>query len=83
MLSCIAPNVPIVSKHIVAQTWMFSFESWIESHLALFNASFETNPLDGKCDQKAKVTAQPVKLVYDAVSIKIFHSICTENKFIT
>ncbi|XP_022794312.1 vacuolar protein sorting-associated protein 13A-like [Stylophora pistillata] len=41
----------------------------LESHLALFNASFETNPLDGKCDQKAKVTAQPVKLVYDANTV--------------
>ena len=40
-----------------------------DQNLALFNASFETNPLDGKCDQRAIVSAQPVKVVYDAVSI--------------
>ena len=39
-----------------------------DQHLALFNASFETNPLDGKCDQRAVVSSQPVKVIYDAVS---------------
>ena len=43
--------------------------SFTGTHLALFNASFETNPLDGKCDQRAVVSAQPVKVTYDAVSI--------------
>ena len=38
-----------------------------DQHLALFNASFETNPLDGKCDQRAVVSSQPVKVIYDAV----------------
>lgn len=40
-----------------------------DQNLALFNASFETNPLDGKCDQRAIVSAQPVKVVYDANTI--------------
>ena len=39
-----------------------------ESHLALFTAAFETNPLDGKCDQRAEVSSQPLKIIYDAVS---------------
>ena len=42
--------------------------SFLDQHLALFNASFETNPLDGKCDQRAVVSSQPVKVIYDAVS---------------
>ena len=45
--------------------------TFTESHLALFTASFETNPLDGKCDQRAKVSSQPVKVIYDAVSINV------------
>jgi len=42
-----------------------------ESQLALFRASFETNPLDGKCDQRAEVSSQPVQVIYDAVSINL------------
>ena len=53
----------------------FFFVSWTESHIPLFNASFETNPLDGKCDQRAKVSSQPVKAVYDAVSSKISNNL--------
>lgn len=45
--------------------------TFAESHLALFTASFETNPLDGKCDQRAEVSSQPVKVTYDAVSINV------------
>ena len=45
--------------------------TFTESCLALFAASFETNPLDGKCDQRAEVSAQPVKVIYDAVSINV------------
>ena len=56
----------------IITTWMLSFISWIASQLALFTASFETNPLDGKCDQRVTVKSQPVKVVYDAVSSKIF-----------
>ena len=42
-----------------------------ESQLAFFRASFETNPLDGKCDQRAEVSSQPVQVIYDAVSINL------------
>ncbi|CAH3166779.1 unnamed protein product [Porites lobata] len=41
-----------------------------DQHLALFNASFETNPLDGKCDQRAVVSSQPVKVIYDANTVE-------------
>lgn len=48
------------------------FVTFTESHVALFTASFETNPLDGKCDQKAEVYSQPVEVTYDAVSINTY-----------
>ncbi|XP_066022145.1 intermembrane lipid transfer protein VPS13A-like [Pocillopora verrucosa] len=41
----------------------------LASQLALFTASFETNPLDGKCDQRVTVKSQPVKVVYDANTV--------------
>ena len=62
---------------------MFSFTSWIASQYPLFTVLFETNPLDGKCDQRAKVTSQPVKVVYDAVSCKIFYNIRTPQNLKT
>ncbi len=34
------------------------------------NASFETNPLDGKCDQRIRMSVQPLEIIYHAVSIK-------------
>ena len=34
----------------------------------LLNAAFETNPISGLCDQRVKVTTQPVEICYDAVS---------------
>ncbi|KAL3279818.1 hypothetical protein HHI36_017325 [Cryptolaemus montrouzieri] len=36
---------------------------------ALLEVTFETNPLDKKCDQRLNLTAQPIKIVYDAVTI--------------
>ena len=45
--------------------------TFVESRLALFRASFETNPLDEKCDQKVEVISQPVQVIYDAVSINV------------
>ncbi|CAK1598970.1 unnamed protein product [Parnassius mnemosyne] len=35
----------------------------------LLNVVFETNPLDGKCDQRVKVLAQPLQIVYDAQTV--------------
>ena len=32
------------------------------------NASFETNPLDGKCDQRIRLNVQPLEVIYHAVS---------------
>ena len=54
-----------LSTHL---TNMKLFDSFVDQHLALFTASFETNPLDGKCDQRATVSSQPVKVIYNAVS---------------
>ncbi|CAB3980345.1 Hypothetical predicted protein [Paramuricea clavata] len=34
------------------------------------NASFETNPLDGKCDQRIKLTVQPLEVIYHANTIE-------------
>ena len=33
------------------------------------NASFETNPLDGKCDQRIRLTVQPLEVIYHAVGL--------------
>ena len=69
--SCIQTVLLIANKHTgYDKHGGFFFVSWTESHVPLFNASFETNPLDGKCDQRAEVKSQPVKAVYDAVSSK-------------
>ena len=35
----------------------------------LLSAAFETNPMDGLCDQRVKATTQPVEICYDAVSL--------------
>lgn len=36
------------------------------------NASFETNPLDGKCDQRIRLNVQPLEVIYHAVSGLMF-----------
>ena len=47
----------------------------LDSDIAEYvNASFETNPLDGKCDQRIKLTVQPLEVIYHAVSAKRFRS---------
>ena len=35
---------------------------------SLLDAQFETNPLDGECDTRVKLSAQPLEIIYDAVS---------------
>nr|XP_026496694.1 vacuolar protein sorting-associated protein 13 isoform X1 [Vanessa tameamea] len=35
----------------------------------LLNVIFETNPLDGTCDQRVKVQARPLQIVYDAQTV--------------
>ena len=39
------------------------------SHAALLATIFETNPLDGLCDQRVKLNSQPLEIIYDAVSM--------------
>lgn len=40
----------------------------VESKLPLLSIFFELNPLDGSCDQKLHLQAQPLQITYDAVS---------------
>ena len=42
-----------------------------KSHLSLLDLMFETNPLDGSCDQKVVLNSRPLEIIYDAVSIYI------------
>ncbi|XP_063230011.1 intermembrane lipid transfer protein Vps13 isoform X2 [Bacillus rossius redtenbacheri] len=35
----------------------------------LLDVMFETNPLDGGCDQRVRVSSQPVRVVYDAQTV--------------
>ena len=39
---------------------------------ALLAVTFETNPPDGKCDQRVKLNSQPLEIIYDAVSSLLF-----------
>ena len=39
----------------------------------LVDAKFETNPMDGECDQRVNLTTRPVEVVYDAVRLVLFH----------
>ncbi|CAH2071109.1 unnamed protein product, partial [Iphiclides podalirius] len=41
----------------------------VNENVNLLNVVFETNPLDGKCDQRVKVLAQPLQIVYDAQTV--------------
>ncbi|XP_047510768.1 vacuolar protein sorting-associated protein 13 isoform X2 [Pieris napi] len=41
----------------------------IEKDVNLLNVLFETNPLDGKCDQRVQVRARPLQMVYDAQTV--------------
>lgn len=42
-----------------------------ENNTSLLSIMFETNPLDEKADQKIRVEAQPLEIIYDAVSKNI------------
>ncbi len=37
----------------------------------LLNAAFETNPMDGGCDQRVRLNTRPVEICYDAVSVPL------------
>jgi vacuolar protein sorting-associated protein 13A/C len=36
---------------------------------SLLSVLFETNPLDRLCDQRVKMTAQPLEMMYDAETV--------------
>ncbi|KAM3967394.1 vacuolar protein sorting 13C isoform 2-T2 [Aphomia sociella] len=41
----------------------------VTNDVNLLNVVFETNPLDGTCDQRVKVLARPLQIVYDAQTV--------------
>ncbi|XP_053604237.1 intermembrane lipid transfer protein Vps13 isoform X1 [Plodia interpunctella] len=41
----------------------------VTQDINLLNVVFETKPLDGKCDQRVKVSARPLQIVYDAQTV--------------
>ncbi|RXM33331.1 Vacuolar protein sorting-associated protein 13A [Acipenser ruthenus] len=41
----------------------------VENKNPLLSLQFETNPLDGSADQRLRVEAQPLEIVYDAVTV--------------
>lgn len=44
-------------------------ESIISDEFNLLDIFFETNPMDEKCDQRIKVVARPLQIIYDAQTI--------------
>ncbi|XP_026840774.1 vacuolar protein sorting-associated protein 13 [Drosophila persimilis] len=44
-------------------------ESKITDEFNLLDIFFETNPLDGLCDQRVKIVARPLQIIYDAETI--------------
>lgn len=40
-----------------------------DSKVGLLEIIFETNPLDETCDQKLHLVANPLKVIYDALTI--------------
>lgn len=44
-------------------------ESIISDEFNLLDIFFETNPLDSQCDQRIKVVARPLQIIYDAETI--------------
>ncbi|XP_063619785.1 intermembrane lipid transfer protein Vps13 [Cydia splendana] len=41
----------------------------VTSDVNLLNVTFETKPLDGKCDQRVRVSARPLQIIYDAQTV--------------
>lgn len=39
------------------------------SDTPLLDVTFETNPLDGLCDQRVHVSSEPLQIVYDAATV--------------
>ena len=47
---------------------LVSEKSGVDQQVSLLTLLFETNPLDGKADQRIRLNTNPLKIVYDAVS---------------
>ena len=45
----------------------------------LLDIALETNPLDGQCDTRVNLTARPLEIIYDAVSITIFYKFIKDS----
>ncbi|XP_022825403.1 vacuolar protein sorting-associated protein 13 isoform X2 [Spodoptera litura] len=41
----------------------------VTNNVNLLNVVFETNPLDGLCNQRVKVSARPLQIIYDAQTV--------------
>ena len=48
---------------------LVSRQQEISDKKSILDIFFETNPLDGQCDQRVRMSARPLDIVYDAVSI--------------
>ena len=44
------------------------------NYVSLLDAMFETNPLEGDCDQRVRVASRPIEIIYDAV--RKINSLC-------
>lgn len=49
-------------------TIVTSRQTLAKSNLPLLSVLFEMNPLDGSCDHKLDLKAQPLEITYNAVS---------------
>ena len=48
--------------------------------MSLLNLVFETNPIDGECDQRVSLQARPLEIIYDAVRIFTYNTIPKQYK---
>ncbi|XP_034653735.1 vacuolar protein sorting-associated protein 13 [Drosophila subobscura] len=58
-------------------------ESKITDEFNLLDIFFETNPLDGLCDQRVKIVARPLQIIYDAETILKLISVFQPPKDVT
>lgn len=53
-------------------TIVTSRQTLAKSNLPLLSVLFEMNPLDGSCDHKLDLKAQPLEITYNAVSFVLY-----------
>ncbi|XP_041957413.1 vacuolar protein sorting-associated protein 13A isoform X2 [Alosa sapidissima] len=56
-------------RNRVAPILLSSRRVAVENHNPLLTLMFETNPLDGSADQKLHADAQPLEIIYDAMTV--------------